>query len=170
MLIRQAEHRDIEAIMSIVRSAQLALSELGIDQWQNGYPSTEVIKQDIDCSVGYVACANDGEVVGYEAVVLTGEEAYAQIADEKWHTSNNYVVVHRLCVLSDVRRSGIAIELMRFAEEHALKHDIRAFRIDTHEGNIRMLAMLKKLGFEHVDTICYDSGLREAFDLKFNKK
>lgn len=50
MLIRQAEHRDIEAIMSIVRSAQLALSELGIDQWQNGYPSTEVIKQDIDCS------------------------------------------------------------------------------------------------------------------------
>ena len=170
MLIRQAEHRDIEAIMSIVRSAQMALSELGIDQWQNGYPSTEVIKQDIDCGVGYVACANDGKVVGYEAVVLTGEEAYTQIADEKWHTSNNYVVVHRLCVLSDVRRSGIAIKLMRFAEEYALKHGIRDFRIDTHEGNTRMLAMLKKLGFEHVGTIRYDSGLREAFDLKFNKK
>ena len=114
--------------------------------------------------------ANDGKVVGYEAVVLTGEEAYTQIADEKWHTSNNYVVVHRLCVLSDVRRSGIAIELMRFAEEHALKHGIRDFRIDTHDGNIRMLAMLKKLGFEHVGTIRYDSGPREAFDLKFNKK
>ena len=170
MLIRPATYEDIEPIMSIVRSAQEALRELGIDQWQDGYPTKGVIAQDIDNGVGYVACTEDNSVVGYEAVVLTGEEAYAQIAEERWHTSSDYVVVHRICVLSDVRRSGIAIELMRFAEEYALKHGIRDFRIDTHKGNIRMLAMLKKLGFEHVGTIRYDSGLREAFDLKFNKK
>ena len=170
MLVRKTSREDVKKICEIIDQAKQYMKNSGIDQWQNGYPSTEVIEQDIDCGVGYVACANDGKVVGYEAVVLTGEEAYTQIADEMWHTSNNYVVVHRLCVLSDVRRSGIAIELMRFAEVHALKHGIRDFRIDTHKGNVRMLAMLKKLGFEHVGTIRYDSGLREAFDLKFNKK
>lgn len=170
MLIRLAEHRDVEAVMCIVYTAQEALRELGIDQWQNGYPSADVIAEDIANGVGYVACTEEGKVIGYEAVVLTGEEAYAQIADDRWHTSNKYVVVHRLCVHRDSRRSGIAIELIRFAEEHALKHGISDFRIDTHEGNIRMLAMLNKLGFEHVGTIRYDSGLREAFDLKISSK
>lgn len=170
MLIRQATHQDIESILSIVRSAQLSLSELGIDQWQDGYPSRGVIVEDINNGVGYVACAEDGAVVGYEAVVLTGEEAYTQIADDKWHTSNNYVAVHRLCVLGGSRRKGIAIELMNFAGNYALKHGISDFRIDTHEGNIRMLALLNKLGFKHVGTIRYDSGLREAFDLNIEKK
>ena len=165
MLIRQAIDQDIESILRIVRSAQLSLSELGIDQWQDGYPSREVIVDDINHGVGYVACTESGAVVGYEAIVLTGEEAYTQIAENKWHTSNNYVAVHRLCVLGESRRKGIAIELMNFAGNYALKNSISDFRIDTHEGNIRMLALLNKLGFKHVGTIRYDSGLREAFDL-----
>ena len=169
MLIRQARHEDIKTILSIVRSAQLSLSELGIDQWQDGYPSEDIIVEDITNGLGYVACAEDGNVVGYEAVVLTGEEAYSQIEDSLWHTSNNYVVVHRLCVDGTARRSGVAIELMAFAGNLARKHGVSDFRIDTHEGNVRMLALLEKLGFEHVGTIRYESGLREAFDLKLNK-
>ena len=60
MLIRLANRDDVTAIMSIVRSAQQALKELGIDQWQNGYPTAEVICDDISRGVGYVACAEDG--------------------------------------------------------------------------------------------------------------
>ena len=104
-----------------------------------------------------------------QQVVLTGEEAYSQIEDSLWHTSNNYVVVHRLCVDGTARRRGVAIELMAFAGDLAMKHGVTDFRIDTHEGNVRMLALLEKLGFEHVGTIRYESGLREAFDLKLNK-
>ena len=40
-MIRQAIREDIPTIMSIVRSAQCALAELGIDQWQDGYPSAQ---------------------------------------------------------------------------------------------------------------------------------
>lgn len=169
MLIRQARYEDIKTILSIVHSAQLSLSELGIDQWQDGYPSEDIIAEDISNGVGYVACTDMGDVVGYEAIVLTGEEAYTQIADEMWHTSNNYVVVHRLCVDGSARRKGVAIELIAFAGDFAMNHGVSDFRIDTHEGNVRMLALLDKLGFEHVGTISYNSGLREAFDLKLNK-
>ena len=170
MLIRQARHEDIKTILSIVRSAQLSLSELGIDQWQDGYPSKDVVAEDIANGVGYVACAEDGDVVGYVAVVLTGEEAYNQIDIDRWHTSNSYVAVHRLCVDGTARRKGVAIELMNFAGEFAIEHGILDFRIDTHKGNVRMLELLKKMGFKHVGTIRYESGLREAFDLKYNKK
>lgn len=164
MLIRKAHIEDIPSILSIVRSAQLSLFELGIDQWQDGYPSREIIKNDIRNEVGFVTVHDEGNIIGYEAIVLSGEEAYNQLPDDAWHTSNNYVVVHRLCVLREYCRCGVAVELMNFAAEYALKHNIHNFRIDTHRGNIRMLSMLNKLGFQHCGVICYDSGLREAFD------
>ena len=42
-MIRKATIKDIDHIMSIVSDAQLSLRELGIDQWQDGYPSVDVI-------------------------------------------------------------------------------------------------------------------------------
>lgn len=169
MLVRLATHSDVESILSIVRSAQLSLKELGIDQWQDGYPNKSVIDEDIKHGVGYVICADDGTVMGYEAIVLTGEEAYNQIADEMWNTPNEYVVVHRLCVSGDCRRQGIAQELMSFAVKYAMDNGINAFRIDTHKGNVRMLSLLRKLGFKYVGIVRYDSGEREAFDMNLNK-
>lgn len=163
-MIRLAEVTDVNAIMTIVGQAQQALAELGIDQWQDGYPSRQAILDDIACNVGYVA-VEDNTVIGYAAIVLTGEEAYKQIDANEWHTSNDYVVVHRLCVSSSVRRSGIAIRLMQHAASLAREHSFSAFRIDTHRGNIRMLAMLQKLGFKPTGTIHYDSGERVAYDL-----
>lgn len=163
-MIRLAEVTDINAIMTIVGQAQQALAELGIDQWQDGYPSRQAILDDIACNVGYVA-VEDNTVIGYAAIVLTGEETYKQIYANEWHTSNDYVVVHRLCVNSSVRRSGIAIRLMQHAASLAREHSFSAFRIDTHRGNIRMLAMLQKLGFKPTGIIHYDSGERVAYDL-----
>ena len=162
-MIRKATHDDIEAIMGIVRSAQLALCELGIDQWQDGYPRSENIAEDISQGVGYVV-ANGSAILAYAAIILTGEPAYEQIAD-KWQTDERYVVVHRLCVDSSVRRQGIALRLMQHAAELARRAGHMAFRIDTHNGNIRMLGMMQRLGFKHVGKILYESGEREAYEL-----
>lgn len=162
-MIRKATPEDITQIMSIIRSAQEALRELGIDQWQDGYPTSESIQEDIDLSVGYVACT-EGKIIGYAAIVLTGEPAYLQIENE-WLYGKEYVVVHRLCVDREYRRSGIALKLMKHAADTARTAQHNAFRIDTHRGNIRMLAMLTKLGFREVGTILYDRDERVAYEL-----
>lgn len=162
-MIRKATHDDIEAIMGIVRSAQLALRDLGIDQWQDGYPRSENIAEDISQGVGYVV-ANNNTILAYAAIILTGEPTYEQIAD-KWQTDDRYVVVHRLCVDRVARRQGIALRLMHHAAELARRAGYSAFRIDTHNGNIRMLGMMQCLGFRHVGKILYESGEREAYEL-----
>lgn len=168
-MIRQAYINDIPAILSIVRDAQLSLRDLGIDQWQDGYPSIEVILDDITRSVGYVFCNANDNIIGYTAIVLSGEEAYDQIPSEEWNTSSDeYIVVHRLCVSQHARRMGVAIELMRYAAECARKAHITSFRIDTHRGNVRMLSMLEKLGFSYVGIIHYPSGERLAYDLNLD--
>lgn len=165
-MIRKATIGDIESIMGIVRSAQQALCELGIDQWQDGYPRIEDINEDIRQGVGYIV-TNGDYVLGYAAIVLAGEPAYEQIAD-KWQTNKRYVVVHRLCVDSSVRRQGIALQLMQHAAHLALRAGYSAFRIDTHKGNIRMLDMMQRLGFSHVGKIVYESGEREAYELNLD--
>ena len=163
-MIRRATTDDIAEIMSIVADAQLSLRELGIDQWQDGYPSKSVIAEDIASKVGYVYCI-DNKVVGYAAIVFDGEETYAQIADSEWNTTNNYVVVHRLCVRRGYTKTGVAMALMDYASQMAIEKGYTGFRIDTHRGNIRMLAMLEKIGFKYVGVIYYDSGERLAYDL-----
>ena len=168
-MIRKATHSDIADIMSIVADAQLSLRELGIDQWQDGYPSKAVIEEDIASEVGYVYTVDD-KVVGYAAIVLNGEEAYSQISDHEWNTTSDYVVVHRLCVSRSYTNMGVAMTLMEHAQQMAKEYGYTGFRIDTHRGNIRMLAMLVKLGFSYVGVIHYDSGERLAYDLKLSNR
>lgn len=57
-----ASSADLRPIGDIVRSAQRSLAELGIDQWQDGYPSEEIIADDIASGEGYVILADDGTV------------------------------------------------------------------------------------------------------------
>lgn len=166
-MIRRATITDIDDIMGIVSDAQQALRELGIDQWQDGYPSKEVIHGDIEAGVGYVYTLNN-VAIGYAAIVLTKEDAYLQISDDEWGTGDDYVVVHRLCVKQGSRRNGIAVSLMRHAKKLALEVGYTGFRIDTHRGNIRMLAMMKRLGFKYRGIIHYDSGERMAYDMKLD--
>ncbi|MBO7189658.1 MAG: GNAT family N-acetyltransferase [Alistipes sp.] len=166
-MIRKATKEDISQIMSIVADAQLSLRELGIDQWQDGYPSMDVIEDDIASDVGYVYCIDD-IVVGYVAIVLTGEVTYKQIPDNEWGTSDDYVVVHRLCVRRGCTKAGTAMAMIGFASQTARERGYTGFRIDTHRGNIRMLSLLEKLGFEYRGIIYYDSGERLAYDLKLN--
>lgn len=169
-MIRKARLEDKDVIMSIVVDAQEYLRELDIDQWQDGYPTPASIEDDIVKGVGYVVIG-EGEIVGYAAIILSGEPTYQQIAD-KWMYGDSYVVIHRLCTSSSHRREGIAMQLMSHAATLARSEGFRAFRIDTHEGNIRMLAMLKKLCFSYAGIINYDSGKRVAYelDLRLSKK
>ena len=164
-MIRKALPEDIDSIMVIVRDAQKALAELGIDQWQDGYPTRDIILSDIALQQGYIYEDATEGIFGYSAIVLSGEEAYNQIDEREWNTSKDYVVVHRLCIRNALRRKGIATELMQYAITKAKEANLSGFRIDTHKGNIRMLSLLERLGFKHTGRILYESGEREAFDL-----
>lgn len=165
-MIRVAHRDDVDTIMRIVGDARRALAELGIDQWQDGYPSQDVILNDICEGIGYVAVDDADTPIAYAAILFTEEPAYRQIADEEWNTPDGYVVVHRLCVSHKARRQGLASRMMHHAAALAVQRSIYGFRIDTHEGNTRMLSMLRKLGFQPTGTIYYPSGKRIAFDLK----
>lgn len=160
MTIRQATLCDLDALMALFDEARGTIAALGIDQWQDGYPSREVIAEDIARARSYIAEC-DGTLCGTFVLVDDGEVTYDNIYDGHWLTGDDcrdYIAIHRVAVSVARRGSGVSTALLDYAAAYA-KHFHRAsLRIDTHEGNVVMRRMLEKHGFSHCGVIYLQSG------------
>ncbi|MFA7674299.1 MAG: GNAT family N-acetyltransferase, partial [Clostridia bacterium] len=86
---RKSTFIDIDDIMAIFRQAQLYLKSVGIDQWQNGYPNTDIIRGDVAKDISFVV-TNDGETVATAAIFFDTEHTYDRITDGKWLSDDAY--------------------------------------------------------------------------------
>ena len=163
--IRYACYEDVDAIMQVFAQARAAIATLGIDQWQDGYPTESHIRADIDRGYAYVLCDLD-QVQGYFAMIFDPEPTYARIFEGAWLTDGAYVTVHRVAMSDAMRGKGGAAQAMRYVIAQALRAGVPAVRIDTHQGNLRMRKFLEKQGFSACGTIYLESGAaRIAFEL-----
>lgn len=159
-VIRKTETKDLDSIMSIFSEARKTIAALGIDQWQNGYPSDCVVESDIALSQSY--CVEiDGEICATFALLLHGEPTYDEIFEGNWLTGDekgHYIAIHRVAIAISSRGSGISGKIIDFAAEIARSSGKRSLRIDTHEGNVVMRRMLEKNSFVHCGTIYLGDG------------
>ncbi|VTS36459.1 GNAT family acetyltransferase [Streptococcus pseudoporcinus] len=159
MDIRLAFPNEVDVIMAIIEDAKEVLAAYGSDQWQDGYPTEDVIIEDIVDGVGYVAL-EDGKVIAYAAAIYGNEEAYNAIYDGQWLTDNrDYLTFHRIAVTKNIQGQGIA---QTFVEGLIEGFDYEDFRCDTHEKNLAMQAILSKLGFQLCGKVPL-SGVRLAY-------
>lgn len=160
--LRSATTADISAISVILKMSVARMLAEGKKQWDEDYPNETHVHADIDNGVGYVLESN-GEILGYAAVIFTGEPAYTRL-NGKWLTEDDYVVVHRLAISQNVRESGMGTVFMNAIEDYARRLGIKSFKIDTNFDNFAMLGLLKKLGFVYCGDIEYPRGSRMAFE------
>lgn len=156
--IRRAAQSDIPQIMRIIAEAQAFLAARGVDQWQDGYPDEQLMRQDIAEQTCHVLEAEGGEILGIVTIVLTGEPTYAAIFDGAWRTEEPYACFHRVAVGASQRGSGAAAALMEGAERYAAGEGMRSVRIDTHRDNRAMLRMLEKNRYERCGVIFLADG------------
>ena len=159
MIIRQANVHDIDSLMALFAEARATIAALGIDQWQNGYPSLAVVSEDIAKHRSYVV-EIDGAIVGTFVLIFDGETTYDRIYDGEWKTgdSQNYIAIHRVAVSVARRGSGISTAIINYAAEVAYSMGRTSLRIDTHRGNAVMRRMLEKHGFVHCGSIYLENG------------
>ncbi len=161
MVIKRTGFEDIEHIMPIFEEARGTIAALGIDQWQNGYPSREVIEKDIKKAQSYCILSDGGEIAGTFALIDDGEPTYDEIFDGKWLTGDGkdiYFAIHRVAISLKFRGQGISTRIIGFCAEKAKNRGKISLRIDTHEGNKVMRRMLEKHGFLHCGTIFLSDG------------
>lgn len=159
-MIRQSKMEDVCSLMPIFDEARGTIAALGIDQWQNGYPSREVIEADVRQGRSYLV-EIDGEAVGTLALIDDGEPTYDSIYGGHWLTGDgscDYVAIHRVAISVKCRGSGLSTRLLEYAADHAKNLGRKSLRIDTHEGNKVMRRMLEKNGFIYCGIIYLSSG------------
>lgn len=167
MKIERSNIKNIDTIMQILSDARGRIGRLGIDQWQYGYPTRDIVIEDVNVHRSFVAIdEEDNSICAVFTMLDDGEPTYDKIYDGEWLAEGKpYVVVHRIAVASDKLRRGVASDVMRQIEARAKEIGYASVRIDTHVGNIPMRGMLEKNGYKHCGTIYLADGqLRYAYE------
>ena len=159
MIFEKTNLTSLDAITHIVSDARSRIGRLGIDQWQYGYPSRDVIAEDIRAGRSFVARDDDGSLCAVFTVIFDGEPVYDKIFGGAWISEEeNYLAVHRIAVSGDKLRRGVASEAMKFVENMAKEMGRESVRIDTHDGNAPMRAMLERNGYVACGSVYLENG------------
>ena len=155
----KTKRKNLEPIMKIIGEAQVFLASHNIDQWQNGYPNEEAILRDITNNVSYIITSKDSILIGTATFSTKKEPTYKSIEGE-WITKSDskYGVIHRMAVTNEFRKKGIAKFIFEQCEQQLLQNNIMSMRIDTHEDNLVMQSLLKKLKYLYCGVIYLDNG------------
>jgi ribosomal protein S18 acetylase RimI-like enzyme len=155
MKIRQSTLKDVPSIMTIIDDAKAYLASQNIDQWQNGYPNEEQVKNDIEKEESYVVVNDENQVMATSMFTLRKEPTYRVVIDGKWiiPEKETYGVIHRLAIKKEYRKLGLATFLFDEFHQQLKNKNIKSLKIDTHEENLGMQSLIKKLGYQYCGII-----------------
>lgn len=149
--VRKAEKEEFDTIMEVYKIAQEFMINTGNpNQWKRTNPTSEQIKEDIKNGICHVITENN-EIHGVFALCEGVDSTYLDIEDGDWLNDEPYVTIHRIA--SSQRRKGIFTCAMERCKAYA-----KNIRIDTHNDNMVMKAVLKKHGFQKSGTIYLMNG------------
>lgn len=160
--IINATTNDIDEIMHIFDIAKSFMRETGnLNQWINGYPSIELILDDIKTNNFYIV-KDDNKIVGCFYYYIGNDITYNYI-EGKWLQNDTYGTIHRIASLPSVH--NVLKDVIAFCKSIS-KNEIKAIRVDTHSDNKVMQHVLLKNGFSLCGTIYLVNGdPRLAYEL-----
>lgn len=133
-MIRQAGKADIVHIKKITEACAQHLIAQGIFQWNENYPSLEVLTKDVNAKNVYV-CIEKEKIIATVMFSNIMDDFYTEI---DWLTPNKkQLYVHRLAVDPVHQSKGIARTLMDFGEALAREKKCLSIRLDTFSLNAR---------------------------------
>ena len=143
---RKACLEDLDAVMAIIEDGRAFLKPQGGGQWQNGYPTREDLKRDIQAGICYVILTPADQIAATLSLSYH-ENDYDHLYQGRWLSDEPYMVLHRCAVKKEHYGRGFGLALFQVFEIEAKRQGYRSLRIDTHENNLIMRHLLEKSGF-----------------------
>ena len=156
-MIRKATYSDIPRLMEIFECARGIMRSSGnMNQWNQGYPSEDIVRQDIDNGNCYVMEMEE-KIMSTMAFIPGPDPTYSKIYEGEWPEDKPYHVIHRIAVGEPGHNAAVRMLDWAFSQTEAI-------RIDTHKDNVIMHHILGKYGFTHCGVIFLaDGNPREAY-------
>ena len=159
---RKASAADIPAIWEILQQAIQRRKKDGSNQWQDGYPNLDVVKNDIDKGAGFFLTEGVA-IAGYSAVLINDEPAYSAIEGE-WLTNGDFVVLHRIAISEKYIGKGLSKRILSFIEDFAIAHNIYSIKADTNFDNPAMLKIFEDLAYVYCGEVYFRGAARKAYE------
>jgi acetyltransferase-like isoleucine patch superfamily enzyme len=150
-MIRHAKIEDLETILSIYESARRFMRSRGnATQWVNGYPSEDLLRDDIAKCQLYVDCNSKDEILYVFAFIIGEDSTYKKI-EGAWLNNKPYGTIHRLASV------GLATGVFERCLDYCLTQ-IDEIRVDTHADNAPMRKAVERAGFKRCGIIYVADG------------
>lgn len=141
---RKAVHSDLPGVMEILNEVVPIMNASGNFQWNEDYPTLDVLKRDIEDSMLWIA-EIDNEIAGFTAITTDQPEEYGNVG---WDVKMKCIVPHRMAVSPKYRGNGIAMKFYEIAEDLGRELNYPYLKVDTNERNPAMQNIFKKRGYE----------------------
>lgn len=133
-------------ITRLYRACGAKMLQNGFDNWGDFYPSTAIIRTDIQHQNLFALATANNQILG---VIVLDEVQPPMFSEVSWQfPSSAILVIHRLAVLPDYQGHGYAKKLMEFAETYASQQHYQAIRLDAYSVNKKLLQFYKNLGYQ----------------------
>ncbi|HRX57474.1 MAG TPA: GNAT family N-acetyltransferase [Eubacteriales bacterium] len=152
----KARADDLGEIVRLFRAAIRHMDAQGIPQWDEIYPSAEVLADDLARDELYAGTAG-GRIVCAFTLSPRCDPEYALAA---WRRPDSrYCVVHRLCVHPDFQHRRAAAQAMAFIEDTLRTQAFESVRLDAFSLNPYALRLYERLGYEKTGEVTFRKGL-----------
>lgn len=150
-MIRNAVEKDLDRIGQLYDAGRSYMRLTGnMNQWINGYPSDELLTDDINKKQLFVAEDEKG-IYAVFAFIIGKDSTYGYIEGGIWKNEDEYGTIHRIA--SDGTHNGVLDECVKWCWKK-----ISNLRADTHHDNKTMQHCLEKCGFEYCGVIYIEDG------------
>lgn len=145
MKVRTITREDIPVVMKMINEAKVNMKNMGIDQWQDGSPSTETLEKYVNAKNGFI----NEDLTAFGALV-------ERDPDYKKYLSGNYVVLHTFVVEQSLRGKGVSDEFFDAILKIAIERKYEIFGVDTHRDNKAMMAFIGRHEFTKLGEVFID--------------
>jgi ribosomal protein S18 acetylase RimI-like enzyme len=159
-MIRVAKISEIDDILTITIACAKKMSDRGIFQWNEHYPSKIVFENDIKRKELFVF-EEQTRIIGAIVISTFMDDEYKSV---KWLASKyNAIYIHRLAVHPYFQGKGYAQKLMDFAENYAQQNNFSSVRLDTFSQNTKNHQFYTHRGYQKLEAIYFPKQSEHPF-------
>ena len=164
IMIKKLSPSSLPNAFAIIESVIAKMNSEHIFQWDEHYPTREIIEKDIV----------DGHAFGFfhlnelRGYITLNEEYSPEYNSLEWKDKNGTsLIIHRLSIKADCQGQGIAKQLMIYAEEYAKSNSYSSIKLDAFLPNKAALHLYEKLGYTEVGTVTFRKGKFNCYEKVF---
>lgn len=151
----KAEDGDKDDVMALLDAAKENMKENGLDQWDELYPAIGDVSKDI--KEGTLTLVKQGGKLVAVYTLNKSQDAAYKFGDFK-DKSENFAVLHRLCVNPKYQGMGVAARTLKHIEEEAIKEGFSSIRLDAFTKNPRAVKLYESAGYNYAGDAYFRKG------------